>query len=336
MAVKTAPFQIMVVQQTDQNSRPTPAISPTIIVGIVIVAAFAAIVIAASMFRYCCKNASSAIETESDASGSDIFNPYRPRSAEQNARMKEVRWINNMYAWGRSRQARIENGEIRPPIMILGRAGQCGNWDEWSVADKSPNRASWVRVGDEHSCGTYLYNVGDPYIAASQQRPNSHLASPTSVRSPLQTTSTGDYHLCHQSVLLPQPNQPEGMQRSPLRYEYRANEVGLAPGPNPVQTYARNHKITHSDDTEDIVDSRSPTTYDANLEPIPLDYGHEHGEDLQNSLFSRPAVSVMDGPYLQARALLPHSYTPDSASVYEETEFLCDEDDQIHRAPKPR
>jgi hypothetical protein len=84
-----------------------PAISPTLIVGIVIAAAFAVMLIVASIFRFCHWNRSP-VPNPDDDDEVDIFNPNRQRSEEQLIRMKEVRWINNMYAWERGRLAKME------------------------------------------------------------------------------------------------------------------------------------------------------------------------------------------------------------------------------------
>lgn len=78
---------------------------------------------------------------DAEEGGTDTFNPNRPRSAGQNARMLEVRRINNMYAWERGRHARMEIGEMRPTTMILGRSGQSRNWDEYTIADEDSGRA---------------------------------------------------------------------------------------------------------------------------------------------------------------------------------------------------
>lgn len=129
----------MASQQGDQSNGSSLAISPALIVGIVIAGAFAVMIVVASTFRYCRQSGPSTVDSD-DEGGAGIFNPNRPRSATQVARMKEVRWINNMYAWERGRQAKIEIGEARPTTMLLGKPGQNRNWDEWSVADNSPGR----------------------------------------------------------------------------------------------------------------------------------------------------------------------------------------------------
>lgn len=114
-----------------------PSISPSLIVGIVIISAAVVIIIAASVFRFY-SNKSESVDNDNNNSDIDLFNPNQVRPASQMARMKEVRWINNMYAWERGRQARLEIGELRPTTMFAGnRAGEARDWDEWSVC-KNP------------------------------------------------------------------------------------------------------------------------------------------------------------------------------------------------------
>lgn len=121
---------------SQDNSSPGPSISPSLIVGIVILCAFVAITIAASVFRFCRqKNSRDGGATfDENLSEVDLFNPNNVRPASQVARMREVRWINNMYAWERGRQAKLEVGELRPTTMFAAnRKGEARNWDEWSV-----------------------------------------------------------------------------------------------------------------------------------------------------------------------------------------------------------
>lgn len=116
------------------------AISPSWIVGIVILSAFVIIILAASTFRFYRRGNRGSSNPDNyetplnDLGDIDLFNPNQVRSAGQDARMKEVRWINKMYAWERGRQARLEIGELRPTTMFAGsRKGKMKNWDEWSV-----------------------------------------------------------------------------------------------------------------------------------------------------------------------------------------------------------
>ena len=121
-------------EPSDETS--TLPISPSVIVGIVIVLAFAVVIVGASLFRFCKRNGrSTPFDDNSNAQQNEgnIFNPNAQRSAAQIARMKEVRWINNMYAWERGREAMLESGELRPTTMIAGRKGEARNWDEWST-----------------------------------------------------------------------------------------------------------------------------------------------------------------------------------------------------------
>lgn len=133
----------MASQVADQATQPTLTISPGLIVGIVILAAFAVTLISASIFRYCRKKGSSSIEYEINAGGNQDYNPNRPRSAAQLARMKEVRWIDNMYAWERGREARMEAREIRPTTVVNGMSDQNKSWEEYTVADYSSGRDVW-------------------------------------------------------------------------------------------------------------------------------------------------------------------------------------------------
>ncbi len=64
--------------------------------------------------------------------------------------MKEVRWVNNMYAWERARNAKKEVGEVRPTTLLLGRPGQERNWDEWSsigTGESSSGSGRHVGIG---------------------------------------------------------------------------------------------------------------------------------------------------------------------------------------------
>ncbi len=130
---------------SSSDDQSTLAVSPALIVGIVILAAFAVTVVSASVFRYCRRSdrspsaaaarAGEAYELDVDADWKEVYNPNRVRSTAQATRMKEVRWINNMHAWERGRQARMETGELRPPTVLPGRSGQNRSWDEYTVGD---------------------------------------------------------------------------------------------------------------------------------------------------------------------------------------------------------
>lgn len=138
----------MASQQVDQGSQGSLAIAPALIVGIVIAAAFATMIIVASICGYCRRSQSNSVDNETGTTGAEIFNPNRPRTAAQSARMKEVRWINNMYAWERGRLAKLETGEIRRATMLLGRQpGQSRSWDEWSIEEQTSSR----RVSSFHT-----------------------------------------------------------------------------------------------------------------------------------------------------------------------------------------
>lgn len=120
---------------SDDESSTLP-VSPSVIVGVVIVLAFALVIVGASLFRFCKRNGRTTPfddNSHPQQNEANIFNPNAQRCAAQIARMKEVRWINNMYAWERGREARLETGELRPTTMIAGRKGEARNWDEWST-----------------------------------------------------------------------------------------------------------------------------------------------------------------------------------------------------------
>ncbi|EXJ86807.1 hypothetical protein A1O3_03761 [Capronia epimyces CBS 606.96] len=319
-------------QQNDQasasasTSQPTLAISPALLVGIVILAAFAVIIIIASVCRYCRSNKdgdgtrSASLEYEADQSGANVFNPNRPRSAAQNARMKEVRWINNMYAWERGRQARIEIGELKAPSMLTGRTGKTRTWDEWSSSggdNTSPSGSasgeqSDVQPVEDHSGLEYFYNLDNPYVESSspsRQRLD-HLAPPTSARNSYQTTSS-DYSSRRQSsVLLPHPIQhPRDMapgSPSPLRHEYQYQYEASEP----------KHRLDHSEleVTHHPNHSESePSPYQHHYSVSPHDspepeqmvaephaHAHEHVRRVQN-----PRITINDNDAEDITADLP-------------------------------
>lgn len=142
----------MAPQQTSDGPDNTNlAISPGLIVGVVIVAAFFSTILFASIYRVYGRrdksnnglsSAAFAAREYEDITGiadfdADFWNPNRQRSNAQMTRMKEVRWINNMYAWERGREARMEAGELRPTTMMMGRKGENKSWDEYTVAEDS-------------------------------------------------------------------------------------------------------------------------------------------------------------------------------------------------------
>ncbi|EXJ67696.1 uncharacterized protein A1O5_09042 [Cladophialophora psammophila CBS 110553] len=301
----------MATQQNNGGQSPL-AIAPSLIVGIVILASFACIIIFASIFRYCRRSQSSLVDPElaSDMGGTEFYNPNKPPSAAQSARLKEVRWINNMYAWERGRQARMEIGEIRPTTMLVGRRGENKNWDEYSLAgDNSwPNQSTsnGSGSGSGNAAGGYchtphFYDLDDPHVRSSSQQRLNHLAPPADhVRNSYQSTASGNGYLPrHSSALLPPPahGRREALgsvtPKSPLRNEYQIH----AEEPNPrsvfearppftgniveddpaQRTQGRNSsgdpKITISDESQDAANRRSPTplAYDANFETVPLD-----------------------------------------------------------------
>jgi hypothetical protein len=126
------------------------SISPAVIIAIVILVAFFSTIIFASVYRFCHRhkdipNLSSANFRQFDTGNGDFnpdefWNPNRLKCTEQQARLKQVREINQMHAWQRGREARIEIGELRRPTMMVGRSGENRSWDEYTVADGSSGR----------------------------------------------------------------------------------------------------------------------------------------------------------------------------------------------------
>ncbi|KAL2434351.1 hypothetical protein ABEF95_002714 [Exophiala dermatitidis] len=256
-------------QNNNQSGQVSLAVSPSVIVGIVIVAAFAVIIVIASVFRFCAgngggcgkRNRSTGIGYEASQAGAtldaDVFNPNRPRSEAQNARMREVRWINNLYAWHRGRQARLEIGETNPPAMPsgAGRLWQNRSWEWGSIGENSSGSASQgsasasassrkveIHQAEDHGNAAHSYDTEDPYPETSRQRwSDGHLAPPISVRHSYQTGSSdySAYSRRQSSVLLPQTimHQRDNMatvspgSQSPLRHEYQ-----VSPSLDPIPT----------------------------------------------------------------------------------------------------
>ncbi|EXJ57520.1 hypothetical protein A1O7_07868 [Cladophialophora yegresii CBS 114405] len=224
-------------QSNDAPDNTALAISPALIVGIVIIAAFFCTLIFASLYRFCGRRSSNGLTSEAFAArdtdtvvginaGGAFWNPNRQRSAAQMARMKEVRWINNMYAWERGRHARLETGEIRPTTMVMGRKGENRSWDEYTVAEDSSGREGSGHASGDHA-GPYFYNAENPYGRLASQQRLSHLAPSTNgVRASYLSTGNASGLLPrHPSALLPPPiNEQPGtvLRRSPLRHEYQA------------------------------------------------------------------------------------------------------------------
>ncbi|KIX99721.1 uncharacterized protein Z520_04357 [Fonsecaea multimorphosa CBS 102226] len=294
----------MATQQNNDSGQSTLAISPSLIVGIVILAAFACIIIFASVFRYCRRSQSSLHDLEAfeETGETEFYNPNKPLSASQTARLKEVRWINNMYAWERGRRARMEAGELRPTTMIMGRKGENKNWDDYSTVGDS----SWqTGSGSDESRAPYFYNLDDPYARSSQQR-LSHLAPPTDqFRNSYQSTVSGHGHGYlprHPSALLPPPTNGRRdalspvAQKSPLRNEYLFDGHDSDPsavfdaGPQYMHHGPRvdslrhierrspsplvNPTITVSDESQEAaayMHSPPAMAYDANFETVTLD-----------------------------------------------------------------
>ncbi|KAH0839151.1 hypothetical protein AYO21_04744 [Fonsecaea monophora] len=310
----------MATQQNDNSGQTSLAISPSLIVGIVILASFACTIIFASIFRYCRRGQSALIDPESmdETGGTDYYNPNKQRSAAQVARLREVRWVNNMYAWERGRQARLAIGEIRPTTMLMGRKGENKNWDEYTIAGDN----SWqndmgtgnAKGGCSHA--PYFYNVEDPYARCNSQQRLSHLAPPTDqFRNSYQSTCSGNGYLPrYPSALLPPPvnGRRDALlpgtvaQKSPLRneYQFEGHEQGpsatFSPGPpfmhNRAEDVAMHHfdgrqspfvnpKITVSDESQATAYMRSPPTlaYDHNFETVALDGNAEIATDNWNA-----------------------------------------------------
>ncbi|ETI25422.1 hypothetical protein G647_02195 [Cladophialophora carrionii CBS 160.54] len=351
----------MAAQQTNDNPDNTAlAISPALIVGIVIIAAFFCTLIFASLYRFCGRRSSNGLTSEAFAArdtdnvvginaGGESWNPNRQRSAAQTARMKEVRWINNMYAWERGRYARLEVGEIRPTTMIMGRKGENRSWDEYTVAEDSSGRDSSGQGSGDHA-GPYFYNTENPYGRFASQQRLSHLAPSTNgARASYLSSGNGSGLLPRQpSALLPPPiNEQPGtvLRRSPLRHEYQvegaARELATQPRtPHPT--------ITVNDRAQNFPDLYS-TAYaeDTNFETISLrDESPIGGQGGRGSVdpsqppanFSRPreghhvtptqrpSVVVTAGslPQLQLQFPLPQSHSQQTVSS------IYDEDEGVH------
>ncbi|KAI1629205.1 hypothetical protein EDD37DRAFT_40671 [Exophiala viscosa] len=193
----------MASQQQNQDS--SLAISPALIVGIVIAVSFATTIIVASVYGYCRKRRETSADDEIGENEAPIFNPNRVRTAGQTARLKEVRWINNMYAWEEGRHAKLETGELRRATMLLGKQpGQSRGWDEWSSIEEQTSTRHILGRSAGGCAGAHLiYNIDDPYASSSRHR-LSHQALPR-----------------YSSVLLPQPIQRNSIRNSRLRHKYQ-------------------------------------------------------------------------------------------------------------------
>ncbi len=302
---------------SDNNSL---SISPGLVVGIVIIAAFFCVIVFASLYRFCSRrNDSNGLSSMAfaahDADGlainpdADFWNPNRQRSAAQVARMKEVRWINNMYAWERGRQARLEAGEIKRTTMIAGRRGENKSWDEYTVDEDSSGRdvscnsranssvlivsKSAGNTSGEHAGGQFFYNADNLNGRFPSHQRLSHLAPSTNGgRASYLSSGNGNALLPRQpSALLPpsiQEHPRTAIRRSPPRNQYQAQtrvqemrsypEGAAVPGlrmvdSEPVSTQPRilNPKITVNDQTEDVSGLRSPEyAEDTNFETVSL------------------------------------------------------------------
>ncbi|EXJ88014.1 hypothetical protein A1O1_04941 [Capronia coronata CBS 617.96] len=261
MAPVPMPVEAQAQQGSQASQSATLPISPSLIVGIVILAAFAVIIVIASVFRFCCGNGngnpggnreskkrSMRVEDEANANvDTDEFNPNRPRSAAQLARMKEVRDINNMYAWERARRAKIEIGELSPPPPLMSRRhSRNGTSDAWSsIGDISSGLASGstsaphseIHPVEDHSRAAFFYNTDDPYADSSSRQRLNHLAPPTSARNSYQTSSSVYSSRRQSSVLLPHavqyPGDIKASSPSPLRHEYEGFEPNYAEESDP-------------------------------------------------------------------------------------------------------
>lgn len=103
----------MASQTRSSPSQPTATISPSLIALICILGAVCLVVVATSAYRLCRLHRSPNPGPREDSG--DIFNPNQPRTQTQVDRMKEVRWINNLYAWERELVARVECGDPLAP-----------------------------------------------------------------------------------------------------------------------------------------------------------------------------------------------------------------------------
>ncbi|KAK5193260.1 hypothetical protein LTR92_006629 [Exophiala xenobiotica] len=309
-------------QQDNQTTTPSLPISPALIVGIVILVSFAVTIAIASIFGYCRTSRSASNDAEA-IEGGDVFNPNRPRPAGQIARMKEVRWVNNMYAWERARNAKKEVGEVRPTTLLLGRPGQERNWDEWSSIDTGESssgsgRQDAAKKAEDCTGAAHFYNTDDPYAPSSQQR-LSRLAPP-SARGSYQSNRTGLPHF--PSLLLPQPVQRD-LVRSPLRHEYQPRDIELKKKEHRIESEMYNSKIAINAGIEDI--SRN-TYYDPNFEHVALDSGAGTSQCRVPASSSKDQheIPMPDEPYPQ---LPVRPLTPGSVIVYSENERTAYERD---------
>ncbi|KIV94951.1 hypothetical protein PV10_02665 [Exophiala mesophila] len=281
----------------------TLPISPSVIVGIVIVLAFAVVIVGASLFRFCKRNGrSTPFDDNSNAQQNEgnIFNPNAQRSAAQIARMKEVRWINNMYAWERGREAMLESGELRPTTMIAGRKGEARNWDEWSTMQDENGESLLHQTGEPSSSGpshllaqthshSHFYAADDPYAASSQQR----LSHVPSILLPQPLT--------HRDLQLPlHPHSSPG--GSPLRY----HQVAASDHPDHADSNPNSNSNSSSKSN-----SNSIKTDDHNMEEITLIDDNHFGRDETATTTTTPPTITNYSYRSRIGGLNNKSSTPD-------------------------
>ncbi|KAL6247022.1 hypothetical protein RBB50_006329 [Rhinocladiella similis] len=242
-----------------QGSQSTLPISPSVIVGIVILCAFCITVLIASVFGYCRNNRSTTTDLETEES-LDVFNPNRPLTAGQAARMKEVRWVNNMYAWERARQARKEVGGVRSTALFVGRVGEERHWDEWSSIGSSGGK-TFKNSADDYTSVPLFYGNDDSYALSSQHR--SSRLMPSSARGSYMSGSQYSGLPQYPSMLLPQPIQRDMIQ-NPFRRRYPPREIEPL-DQQAMQNEGTNPRITINNGVEDLTRCSS-ITYDNNLE----------------------------------------------------------------------
>ncbi|KIW10451.1 hypothetical protein PV08_11415 [Exophiala spinifera] len=302
----------MASQKDAQASQSTLPISPSVIVGIVILCAFCAMVLIASVFGYCRNNRSSTttdLEFEESLNG---INRNRPLTASQAARMKEVRWINNMYAWERARHARKEvGGETRSAAVLVGRVGEERHWDEWSSIgtgdkDSSSGGKTFKNSVDDYTRAPLLYGGDDPYARSSHHRSSHHLM-PSSARCSYMSGSQYSGLPQYPSMLLPQPIQRDMIQ-SPFRRRYPPREIAEPIEQPAMQNQATNPKVTINNGVEDLARC-SGTTYDTNTEGFAMhNKATERPGPMLGSTPEDDQVRINDS--FSALPLSPHTPNP--------------------------
>ncbi|KAK6366465.1 hypothetical protein LTS17_010550 [Exophiala oligosperma] len=304
----------MASRRDDPAGPSTLPVSPSVIVGIVILCAFCVMVLVASVFAYCRNNRSTTTDAEAD-DGYDIFNPNRPVSASQAARMREVRWINNMYAWERAREARKEVGEVRNTALFVGRVGEERHWDEWSSigtgdGDSASKGKTFKDSAQDYTRVPLFYGSDDPYAVSSLHR-SSHLM-PSSARGSYRSSQYSGLPQ-YPSMLLPQPIPRDTIQ-GPFKRRQPPTEMTEPIEAQTMQNDGNNPKITINNGVEDLTRCSS-ITYHPNIEGFATNSNDE--ERLSPTLTTTTNDNDVDiSDTFSALPLRPH--TPNSLVVHNE------------------